>query len=93
MPPAPPRLLQFRPQPRPIGVQFGVTVCHSPQFIEHAGDILRHADLIGLAPLQNALDVKGLRQNASSTFPSGRMMSSGRPCPHHLCHGSHPSRG
>jgi hypothetical protein len=70
MPPAPPRLLQFRPQPRPIGVQFGVTVCHSPQSIEHAGDILRHADLIGLAPLQNALDVKGLRQNASSTFPS-----------------------
>ena len=48
MPPAPPRLLQLRAQPCPVGVQFGMTVSQSPQFIEHVGDIARHADLIGL---------------------------------------------
>jgi hypothetical protein len=36
-----------------------VAVRQGFQFIEHAGDILRHADLIGSSPLQNVPDVKG----------------------------------
>ena len=48
MPPAPPRLLQLRAKPSSVGVQFGVTVSHGPQVLEHDGHIPRHADLIGL---------------------------------------------
>jgi hypothetical protein len=40
--------VQFRLKPRPVGVQFGVTVGQGLQFIEHGGDVPRHADLIGL---------------------------------------------
>ena len=49
-PPWPPRLLQFRLEPCPISVHFGVTVGHAPQFIEHHGYIPRYADLVGPSP-------------------------------------------
>jgi hypothetical protein len=41
------RALQLGFQPCSVGVQFGLTIGHGPQFIEHAGGVLRHADLIG----------------------------------------------
>ena len=40
------RALQLGFQPCSVGVQLGVAIGHGPQFIEHAGDILRHADLV-----------------------------------------------
>jgi hypothetical protein len=46
--PWPPRLLQFRRQPRPIGVKLGMAISHGPQFIEHHGHVPHHADLIRL---------------------------------------------
>jgi hypothetical protein len=33
---------------RPVGVHLGMPIGQSLQFIEHGGDIARHADLIGL---------------------------------------------
>jgi len=40
--------LQLGFQPCSVGEQLGVAIGHGPQLSEHAGDILRHADLIGL---------------------------------------------
>jgi hypothetical protein len=64
MPPAPPRLLKLRLEPRSVSVQLGMVVSPGLQFIEHGGHIPRHADLIalgmvGLGLLHGALDVKG----------------------------------
>jgi hypothetical protein len=42
------RLVQFRLEPRSIGMQFGVTISQRLQFIEHDGHVARHADLIRL---------------------------------------------
>jgi hypothetical protein len=49
-PPWPPRLLQFHLETGAIGVQFGMTISHGLQFVEHGGHIPRHANLIGLGP-------------------------------------------
>jgi hypothetical protein len=48
-PSRPPRLFQLRLKARPLDVKFNVFVGQSLQFIKHAGDIPRYADLIGLS--------------------------------------------
>jgi hypothetical protein len=69
-PPRPPRLFQLGGQPGHIRLEPPRSACSSagigygPQFIEHDGDVSRHADLIGcgmagLSLLDGALDVNG----------------------------------
>jgi hypothetical protein len=47
-PPRPARPLKLCLESSPVGVQLGVTAGHGLQFIEHADDIPRHADLVRL---------------------------------------------
>jgi hypothetical protein len=60
------RLFQIGGQPvhvrresRPVSVQFGMAVSHGLQFIEHDGDIPRHADLI--SPVIPSLECRSRR--------------------------------
>src|SRR4051812_28288783 len=39
---------QVRFQPRPVSMKGGMAVGQGSQFVEHHGDIARHADLVGL---------------------------------------------
>jgi hypothetical protein len=64
-------------------VQLGVTISQGAQLIEHAGDILRHADLIGLGMgrLQPAPEVPSgpLQRAAQRVSPTAPIMTESAP--------------
>jgi hypothetical protein len=83
-------LFQFRLKPYLVGMKGSMTISHSPQFIEHGGNVARHADLgglgvVGLRPLHGALDVdkKGrtARMHPAGVCRSARRIDQPPPLP------------
>jgi hypothetical protein len=64
-------------------VQFGATVGHGLQFIEHGGDVPRHADLIGL----------GVVSLSARLMAAGLMVAQNQPAPIHRAGILLPGRG